>query len=50
MTPDVTFSDGFAGMDFVSPRVGFVLFDDGAGNRHVYKTLDGGLTWNILGQ
>ena len=28
VAPDVAFSDGFAGMDFVSRRVGFVLFDD----------------------
>ena len=48
--PDVAFSAGFSGMDFVSPRVGFVLFDDGAGNRYVYKSVDGGATWNILGQ
>jgi photosystem II stability/assembly factor-like uncharacterized protein len=50
VTPDVTFSDGFAGMDFVSPRIGYVLFDDGAGNRQLYKTFDGGQTWNTLGQ
>ena len=48
--PDVAFSAGFSGMDFVSSQVGFVLFDDGAGKRRVYKTVDGGATWNVLGQ
>jgi photosystem II stability/assembly factor-like uncharacterized protein len=49
VTPDVAFSAGFAGMDFVSPRVGFVLYDDAGGNHAIYKTLDGGATWNTLG-
>lgn len=48
--PDVTFGDNFAGMDFVSPTIGFVLTNDANGARHLYKTTDGGATWNILGQ
>ncbi len=49
ISPDVAFATGFSGMDFVSLQVGYVLFEDRAGNRDVYKTRDGGATWNILG-
>lgn len=48
ISPDVAFADTFAGMDFVSPTVGFVLKSDAAGTRSLYKTLDGGATWNRL--
>ena len=50
VSPDVPFSASFAGMDFVDLQVGYVLTDDGAGNRRLYKTLDGGRTWNIAGK
>jgi photosystem II stability/assembly factor-like uncharacterized protein len=48
ITPDVTFTASFAGMDFVSPRVGYVLWDDGSGGRRLYKTVDGGRRWDLL--
>jgi photosystem II stability/assembly factor-like uncharacterized protein len=50
ITPDVSFGDSFAGMDFVTTQVGFVVTDDGTGNRHLYKTTDGAASWNMLGR
>jgi photosystem II stability/assembly factor-like uncharacterized protein len=50
VAPDVAFSADFAGMDFVSPSVGFVVTNDGSGNQGLYKTTDGGTTWNVLGK
>jgi photosystem II stability/assembly factor-like uncharacterized protein len=46
--PDVTFTSAFAGMDFISPQVGYVLWDDGAGGRRIYRTADEGHTWSLL--
>lgn len=48
VSPDVAFGDGFGGMDFVSQLVGFVLTADTSGSRALYKTTDGGATWNLL--
>jgi hypothetical protein len=48
--PDVAFGDSFSGMDFVSPTTGFVVTSDATGNRNLYKTTDGGATWNYLGK
>ncbi|HUL13546.1 MAG TPA: hypothetical protein VLU73_15440 [Methylococcaceae bacterium] len=48
ITPDVGFGDSFGGMDFVNPTTGFVLTSDASGARALYKTTDGGATWNIL--
>ncbi len=48
--PDVAFADGFSGMDFVSPTTGFVITSDASGARGLYKTTDGGATWNVLGK
>ncbi len=48
VSPDVTFADTFAGMDFVSPTVGIVLTNDAAGARALYRTIDGGATWDLL--
>jgi photosystem II stability/assembly factor-like uncharacterized protein len=50
ISPDVTFGDSFSGMDFVSPTSGFVITDNASGNRNLYKTTDGGATWNVLGK
>jgi len=48
LSPDVAFGEEFAGMDFVSPTVGFVLTNDITGQRKLYKTIDGGATWALL--
>jgi photosystem II stability/assembly factor-like uncharacterized protein len=48
--PDVTFGDSFSGMDFVSTNTGFVVTSDATSTRILYKTTDGGATWNILGK
>ncbi len=50
ITPDVGFGAQFSGMDFVSQTTGFVLTSDASGGRALYKTTDGGATWNILGK
>jgi len=47
--PDVDFTDSFAGMDFVTPEVGFVLSDQGDRGQHVYVTRDSGATWTLVG-
>jgi photosystem II stability/assembly factor-like uncharacterized protein len=49
ITPDVDFTDSFAGMDFVTPQVGFLLSDQGDRGQHVYVTRDSGATWNLVG-
>lgn len=48
LAPDVVFGEEFAGMDFVSTTVGFVLTNDVTGTRKLYKTTDGGATWTLL--
>ena len=50
VVPDVAFGSNFGGMDFVDPRTGFVLTSDASGARGLYKTTDGGGTWNALGK
>lgn len=50
VAPDVDFTDGFRGMDFVSPQAGFVLTQSPAGVATIYRTLDGGASWNVVGQ
>ena len=48
--PDVGFGESFAGMDFVDAATGFTLTNDVTGARGLYKTTDGGATWNAPGQ
>ena len=50
VNPDVAFAEGFSGMDFVSPTTGFVITSDASGAHGLYKTTDGGATWNALGR
>ncbi len=50
VNPDVAFAESFAGMDFVSTTVGFVITSDASNNHALYKTTDGGKTWNVLGK
>ncbi|HEX2696506.1 MAG TPA: hypothetical protein VHM28_02285 [Anaerolineales bacterium] len=50
VSPDVAFGDSFAGLDFVDASTGFVLTNDVTGTRVLYKTTDGGATWNVMGQ
>src|SRR5512138_653466 len=49
ITPDVHFGGDFAGMDFVSPTTGWVITSDASGAHGLFKTTDGGATWNVLG-
>jgi photosystem II stability/assembly factor-like uncharacterized protein len=48
VSPDVTFGDSFSGMDFVTPITGFVLTGDASGAHGLYKTNNGGSTWDVL--
>ncbi len=48
VTPDIKFTDSFAGMDFVSASKGWIITNDGSGGYALYVTTDGGATWNIL--
>ncbi len=50
ISPGVPFGDSFAGMDFITNSVGFVLTNDVTGTRNLYKTTDGGATWTTLGK
>ena len=50
VAPDVKFGQSFAGMDFVTVTTGFVLINDASGTYALYKTADGGATWNVLGK
>jgi hypothetical protein len=44
----VAFGPTFSGMDWVSPTTGWVVTSDGSGAFGLYRTTDGGLTWNLL--
>ena len=51
VSPDVTFGDRYNIFDFVSPTIGFVITSDSAsGTGSLYKTADGGATWNVIGK
>ena len=45
VTPNVDFSDSFAGMEFVNASSGWVTTLDAANHRSLYRTSDGGQTW-----
>ena len=49
VTPNITFGDSFAGMDFVNTSSGWVLtFDPSTNHRSLYRTTDGGTTWSAV--
>ena len=48
VTPNVNFGDSVRDMDFVSTSTGWVLDLDANGNLALYRTVDGGVTWNPL--
>jgi len=35
-------------MDFITTTTGFVLTNNVAGTRTLYKTVDGGATWTVI--
>lgn len=45
VSPDVSFGDAFADMDFVNVSTGWVLTLDANDQRSLYRTIDGGTTW-----
>ena len=49
VSPNLSFGDTFAGMDFVNTYTGWVWTNDGTGQYGLYKTTDGGATWSPLG-
>ena len=48
MTPNVNFGDSVRDMDFVSTSTGWMVDVDDNGNLALYRTVDGGTTWNAL--
>ncbi len=50
VAPDVPFGGSFSGMDFVNATTGWVITNDASGNHSLFKTTDGGGTWNVLGK
>jgi photosystem II stability/assembly factor-like uncharacterized protein len=50
VSPDVKFTDSFAGMDFIDGTTGWVITNDASGAHGLYQTADGGRTWNVLGK
>ena len=50
VSPGIAFGDDFAGMDFVNTQIGFVLTNNTVGTRTLYKTMDGGATWTVVGK
>ena len=48
--PDVLFGDSFIGMEFVNIQTGWVWTYEPTGARHLYRTADGGATWNSIGE
>jgi photosystem II stability/assembly factor-like uncharacterized protein len=45
VSPDVSFGETFANMEFVNLMTGWVITMDPSNHRSLYRTLDGGLTW-----
>ncbi|RME87770.1 MAG: hypothetical protein D6770_08570 [Anaerolineae bacterium] len=48
VTPNIFFGDTFIGMDFVNSKTGWVLSRDTSEQTILYKTTDGGATWEPL--
>ena len=48
VSPNISFGDSFAGMEFVNTLSGWVLILDAANHRTLYKTTDGGTTWSVI--
>jgi hypothetical protein len=48
VTPNVNFGDSVRDMDFVSTLTGWMVDVDDNGNLALYRTVDGGTTWNAL--
>lgn len=48
VSPNVTFGDNFAAMDFVNASTGWVLTADADNHRSFYRTDDGGATWSAV--
>ncbi|HKI52597.1 MAG TPA: NBR1-Ig-like domain-containing protein, partial [Anaerolineales bacterium] len=48
VTPNVNFSDGFRGLDFVSTTTGWVTLRHPDDSTSLYRTTDGGSTWTLL--
>jgi photosystem II stability/assembly factor-like uncharacterized protein len=45
---NINVTDTLAGLDFVTASTGWALTGDAAGHYSLYKTTDGGATWNAL--
>ena len=48
VTPNITIKDTMVSMQFVNATTGWALTSDASSHRMLYKTTDGGVTWNVL--
>ncbi|MFT3891417.1 MAG: NBR1-Ig-like domain-containing protein [Anaerolineales bacterium] len=48
VTPNINFGNDFRGMDFVTTSTGWVIQTHPDNSTSLYKTTDGGATWNLL--
>ncbi len=48
VAPNIVFAESFALMDFIQPQIGWVVTADITGQRLLYRSTDGGATWNLL--
>ena len=48
VTPNINIMDNLVSIQFVNATTGWVLTSDASNQRILYKTTDGGATWNVL--
>jgi photosystem II stability/assembly factor-like uncharacterized protein len=48
ITPNVNIKDNMLSMQFVNATTGWALTSDASSHHTLYKTSDGGITWNVL--
>ena len=48
VTPNINIGDDFRGMDFVSTTTGWVIQGHTGGYTSLYKTINGGINWNLI--
>jgi photosystem II stability/assembly factor-like uncharacterized protein len=46
--PNINIQGTISSMEFVNANTGWVITSDSSNNKSLYKTIDGGKTWNIL--
>jgi photosystem II stability/assembly factor-like uncharacterized protein len=46
--PNINIQGTISSMEFVNANTGWVITSDSSNHKSLYKTIDGGKTWNIL--